>query len=593
MHARVSFRLGAVIGLIIFVTVAVSYLSLGRQLTTILTTAARGEMRRDLLLQRQMLEKKPEGWPEGPGAEAWVQRLGRVLELRVTLIAPDGRVVADSYIPRERIPSLPSHALRPEFIEAMKGGIGEYSRRSQSVQEEMLYMAVPLGRPVPYGVLRFSKPLYDIVAFEANIRKSIGQGLFWALFCAAGGGMLAAYFLARPLRTLAETARQRIRGELAIITPSGREDEIGTLDRALDMMAEEITGMRRSEEWYRAVFSGIREAIIVTDEAGQIILFNPAASRVFRIEGAMFRSRPVEHLADASLRELFTRVHGSHEALLKQEMALMTSKGRRIMQLSSMPVLSEGRYGGMVFVLNDITRLRNLERVRRDFVSSVSHELRTPLTSIKGYTETLLDGAMDDPEHARGFLKIIMQESDQLTALVNDVLDLSRIESGRIEYHFAAVDLLALVQKSVDMLRRPIEEKHVKLDIAIPETVPKLHADPAYLEIVVRNLLDNAVKYVDEQNGRVRISAFREGDMVRLEVEDNGIGIAKENLGRIFERFYRVDKARSRKLGGTGLGLAIVKHIVLAHKGTVDVRSRVNQGTVFSMVIPAMPEQEG
>ncbi len=593
MHARVSFRLGVVIGLIIFVTVAVSYLSLGRQLTALLTSAARQEMRRDLLLQRQMLEQKPEGWADGGIADAWVRRLGRTLELRVTFIAPDGRVVADSYIPKEQIASLPSHSDRPEFSDAMHGGVGEYSRRSQSVNEEMLYMAVPVGTPMPYGVLRFSKPVYDISAFYAGIRKSMEEGLFWALVCAVAGGMLAAYFLARPLRRLAEIARQRIRGDLAAAIQPGRGDEIGMLGRAVDLMTDELSRMRRSEEWYRAVFSGIREAIIVTDEAGQITLFNSAAARVFRIDGAMFKSRPVEHLADASLRELFKRVHGSHEALLKQEMPLMTSKGRRIMQVSSMPVMRDGRYDGMVFVLNDITRLRNLERVRRDFVSSVSHELRTPLTSIRGYTETLLDGAMHDPRHAEAFLKIIMQESEQLTALVNDVLDLSRIESGRIEYQFAAVDLLALVQKTVGMLRRPIEEKHVKLDIALPETLPKLHADAAYLEIVVRNLLDNAVKYVDEENGRVRITAFRDGDSVRLEVEDNGIGIAKENLGRIFERFYRVDKARSRKLGGTGLGLAIVKHIVLAHKGNVEVRSRVNQGSVFSVVIPVAQDETG
>jgi len=364
------------------------------------------------------------------------------------------------------------------------------------------------------------------------------------------------------------------------------------LARAFNAMSDEIIKLRRSEEWFRAIFSGIREAIIVTDAAGDIILVNPSASRIFRIEGAMFKSRPLSHLSDRRLEELFTRVHSSRLALLQEEIACETSKGRCIMQISSMPVMQGERFDGIVFVLNDITKLRNLERVRRDFVSSVSHELRTPLTSIKGYTETLLEGAMHEPEHAAVFLKIILQESEQLTALVNDVLDLSRIESGRIEYRFTAVDLGSIVAKSVDQLRLALEKKAIRLDVNIAGDLPLLYADSGYLEIVVRNLLDNAIKYVDREQGRIRISAFRIGECVQLDVEDNGIGISRQDLGRIFERFYRVDKARSRELGGTGLGLAIVKHIVLAHKGTVEVRSRVSQGSTFSVVFPTAPDLE-
>jgi two-component system phosphate regulon sensor histidine kinase PhoR len=193
---------------------------------------------------------------------------------------------------------------------------------------------------------------------------------------------------------------------------------------------------------------------------------------------------------------------------------------------------------------------------------------------------------MDDPQHASEFLKIILEASQQLTALVNDVLDLSRIESGQIVYQFMAVDINSVIAKSVSLLQLSLDKKHIKLDIHIPEDLPPVSADAVYLEIVIRNLLDNAIKYVDERHGIIRISAFRRGNNVHVEVEDNGIGIAKEDLGRIFERFYRVDKARSRQLGGTGLGLSIVKHIVLAHKGNVEIRSRVNQGSVFSVIFP-------
>ncbi len=586
MQAKVSFRLGAVIGTIIFVTVLVSYLSLGGQLTELLREASRRELHRDLLLNRQLLEEKPAGWLDADSADAWADRVGSALELRVTLIDLQGRVIGDSYIPAKKLAVLQNHRNRPEVDAALQKGYGEESRYSQTVKEQMLYMAVPVGRPKPRALLRFAKPLYDIGIFEKGIRKSIEQGLFFALFFSFVAGLLGAFFLARPLRNLAEIARKRLRDDLSGTIPVDRQDEIGMLARAFNTMSDEIKKMRRSEEWFRAVFSGIREAIIVTDAAGDIILVNPAASRIFRIEGAMFKSRPLRHLSDSRLEELFSRVNKSRLALIKEEMAFETTKGRRIMQISSMPVLQGERFDGTVFVLNDITKLRNLERVRRDFVSSVSHELRTPLTSIKGYTETLLEGAMHEPEHASAFLKIILQESEQLTALVNDVLDLSRIESGRIEYHFSAVDLRTVIAKSVDQLRLALEKKAIRLDVNIAGDLPQLHADCGYLEIVVRNLLDNAIKYVDREHGKIRISAFRNGDFVQLDVEDNGIGISKQDLGRIFERFYRVDKARSRELGGTGLGLAIVKHIVLAHKGHVEVRSRVSQGSVFSVLFP-------
>ena len=372
--------------------------------------------------------------------------------------------------------------------------------------------------------------------------------------------------------------------------PDDRKDEIGVIARAFNVLSNDIQKMQLSEEWYQAVFSGIREAIIVTESAGNIILVNPAASRMFRIDGGMFMSRPLKHLADSNLQELFAKVHHGRLTLNKEEMSLMSVKGSRIMQISSMPVMKYGKFDGTVFVLNDITKLRNLERIRRDFVSSVSHELRTPLTIISGYTETLLEGAMHDTEHATEFLQIILQASEQLTALVNDVLELSRIESGHIEYQLMAVDIKSVIAKSVNLLKLSLDKKNIKLDINIPDDIPLVYADSVYLEIVVRNLLDNAIKYVNEHNGKIRITVFRHDNDVRIDVEDNGIGISKDNLSRIFERFYRVDKARSRQLGGTGLGLSIVKHIVLAHKGNVEVHSRINQGSVFSVSLPVAPK---
>lgn len=583
MHVKLHFRIGLALGIIIFFAVVMSYLFVGHRLTEILTAETRHELQRDLLLNKQILEQMPQDWQSGDRFRVWMAQVGRTLDVRVTLIDLDGRVLGDTSIAPDNLVKTENHRDRPEVIAARQNGFGENTRFSQSVKEYMLYMAVPVGMPKPWAILRFCKPLYDIGIYELEFRNKVIAQLLFILILSVAAGVLTAYAFTRQLRTLAEMAQKRVQGDFSGVNHPQRRDEFGLLAQALTVMTDKIATMRRNEEWYLAVFSGIREAIIVTDVSGDIILVNSAASKMLQLDGAMFKSRSVSHLSDSKLQELFARVHSTQVALRKEEMSLMTSKGLRIMQISSMPLIKENRFEGTVFVLNDITTLRNLEKIRRDFVSSVSHELRTPLTVIIGYTETLLEGAIDDPKHATPFLNIILQASQQLTALVNDVLDLSKIESGYIEYQFTEVDMHDVVQKSVDFLKPSLDKKRIRLDINISKELPPVYADARYLDIVIRNLLDNAIKYVDDSNGRIRISAFRVDHDVRLEVEDNGIGISKNDLERIFERFYRVDKGRSRQLGGTGLGLSIVKHIILAHKGDVEVRSRVNHGSVFSV----------
>jgi len=593
MQSKVFLKLAAVISLIVFCTASISYLYFARQTTCIQSSEIKKELRKDLLYNKQILEQNFQELLKPENANAWANRLGRALDIRITVIDLDGRVIGDSYVSPDKLSLVESHRNRPEIESALVDGYGENTRLSQTVKEQMLYMAVPIGQPKPYAILRFSKSLYDLGLFNIGMNKNIEQSLFLTLFFSLVTGLLTAFFLTRPLLSLAETAQKRVYGDFSTAIPVDRKDEIGLLARAFNVLSEDVQKMNRNEEWYHAVFSGIREAIIVTDSAGDIILVNPAASRIFRIEGAMFKSRPLRILTDSRLQELFAKVHHERITLRKEEQSVMSSKGERILQISSMPVMKNTQFDGTVFVLNDITKLRKLERIRKDFVSSVSHELRTPLSVISGYTETLLDGAMHDSQHAAEFLKIIFAASHQLTALVNDVLDLSKIESGQIVYKFMAVDIKSVITKSVTLLKLSVDKKNIKLDLHIPKNLPPVYADAVYLEIVIRNLLDNAIKYVNESNGKIKISAFMSDNAVHVEVEDNGIGIAKEDLNRIFERFYRVDKARSRQLGGTGLGLSIVKHIVLAHKGNVEVRSRVNQGSVFSVIFPVAPEHSG
>ncbi len=588
----VSFRLGLVFGIIIFFTVAISYVYLGGQLRPLFYDGLKNRLYKELQLNRQLLESQPLQWEDIRASDRWADDVGAALELRVTLISLNGNVIGDSYISADRLPFMENHMQRPEVQQALVEGFGESSRFSETVREHMLYIAVPLGVEKPFAVLRFAKPLSDIQMLEAELRRGIEGALFWSLFLSLIFGAMTAVFFSRPLRRIAEAAENFVHGEYSLKLRIKRDDEIGQLARAFNFMSDEMKRMSQQEEWFKAVFSSIREAIIVTDSNGVVMLGNPAACRLFNLDcGEMIKTGVGRKVTDTRLLDLFERVNVPGSPVVKEEITVMTDRGQRVLQVSAMPVI-KGQYSeGTVFVLNDITKLRNLERMRRDFVSSVSHELRTPLTSIKGYTETLLEGAMHDPENAKHFLQIILQESEQLTALINDVLDLSRIESGRINYKFKPVSLGDLVGKTVELFSRAIEKKNITLQLQIPQGLPYVYADRDYLELVIRNLVDNAIKYVPEENGRIRISASMADDMVKVDVEDNGIGIPQKDLGRIFERFYRVDKARARAVSGTGLGLSIVKHIVLAHRGKVEVRSRLNLGSLFSVTIPAVSEQ--
>lgn len=590
MRARISYRLGAIFGLIVFFSLAFSYVYQGRQLRQLFIAGVRNDLMRELRLNGQMLEDRPAAWSDNHLSDQWADRVGSALDVRVTIIDLNGIVIGDSYVDAGKLPFLQNHAGRPEITAAIAGGYGESIRYSETAREEMLYMAMPVGVPTRWGVVRFAKPLHDIRMLEDEVRKGIEGGLFWALLLGLTAGIFSAVYLSRPLERIADSADRFLHGESGIRMPVRRRDEIGRLSLAFNYMADEIVRMSRQEEWLREVLSSIREAIIVTNADGQIVLVNPAASRLFPIEGAMNRAMPVKQIADRGVRELLEQVLASGNRTFREEVTARTSKGERVLKVSAVPVMQGDRFDGTVFVINDVTRLRNLERMRRDFVSSVSHELRTPLASIKGYTETLLDGAMNDPETATAFLRIILQESEQLTALVNDVLDLSRIESGRIIYTFGPVDVRRQLEKTVAVFEPAAWKKGVRIELAIPDGLLPVKADSGYFDVVMRNLVDNALKYVDEKSGVVRIRAFPSSGGISIEVEDNGIGIPQTDLDRIFERFYRVDKARSRQLGGTGLGLSIVKHIVLAHHGDIQVRSRVNRGSVFTVTLPLFRE---
>lgn len=334
-----------------------------------------------------------------------------------------------------------------------------------------------------------------------------------------------------------------------------------------------------------AILSSMVEGVLVVDKKGAILLMNPSLKKDFFVETDPVGKKPLEVIRNVALQDLVENVLGSNEPrVISQEITLVVPQERFFM-VNCVPILRDSEMEGAVLVFHDISELKRLERIRQDFVANVSHELRTPLSSIKGYAETLLEGALEDRSHARDFVDIIHRDSERLSKLIDDILDLSKIESGKMKMSFGPVDLGDAIRRTLAILDNQAKAKNIAIQLNVPEGLPLVRADETRLIQVLMNLTDNAIKYTPE-DGRVTLSVVAEGGFVHVDVIDTGIGIPEKDLPRIFERFYRVDKARSREMGGTGLGLSIVKHIVSAHDGQIWVASVQGQGSTFSFTIP-------
>jgi two-component system phosphate regulon sensor histidine kinase PhoR len=349
-------------------------------------------------------------------------------------------------------------------------------------------------------------------------------------------------------------------------------------------LKENIESGGAGQAKFNAILSSMLEGVLVTNERGQILLMNPSLRKTFLIDLPPEGKRALEVIRNAKIQEIVEQTLQSRQTLISEELSL-TVPEEKYLKVNAVPIVREGEVEGAILVFHDITELRHLERIRQDFVANVSHELRTPISSIKGYAETLLDGAIEDEKNAHDFLEIICRDSDRLAKLIDDLLDLSRIESGKLRMVFLPTDLTDVVKRTLSIVENPAKTKAVSIKMESSQNLPKVLADETRLSQVIINLLDNAIKYTPEQ-GTIIISMHASDKFVQVDISDTGIGIPEKDLARVFERFYRVDKARSRDLGGTGLGLSIVKHIVQAHEGEVWVKSRIGQGSTFSFMIP-------
>jgi len=525
------------------------------------------------------------------GIQELCREMGGVTGSRLTVIRADGKVLGDT---KEQPERMDNHAGRPEVAAALAGRRGVSLRYSSTMAERYLYIALPLdyaGRTV--GVLRsaISVGMMDDALRQIK-RRIIATGLVVALV-AAGCCLLLARWISQPIQALRETCANFAAGRLDHQLALNTGGELDDLARNVNLLAGELKSRldqltARNRE-FEAILSSMNEGVIALDRQGCVISANRAAGRLLghsrELKGRSFREVIRIPEMQQFVNSLLTR---STTDGIEQEFLLHDREKHCLQALGTALLDSSGGCIGALVMINDVTRIRHLENVRREFVANVSHEIKTPLTAIKGAVEALLDGAMRDKHDLPRFLAIINKHTDRLCAIIEDILSLSRIEQTAdggempLQEDFIAPAL----ETACSLCQERAEAKNIQLLRRCPHDL-KAWINGPLLEQAVMNLIDNAIKY-SEEDARVEVEAAGGAGNVIIRVTDHGCGIPAENLPRLFERFYRVDKARSRKLGGTGLGLAIVKHIVQAHRGTVEASSVVGQGSVFTITLPGL-----
>ena len=515
----------------------------------------------------------------------------------MTVIALDGLVLGDSEVPVAELPRLENHRDRPEVRAALAGDMGHDIRTSVSVDAALLYTALPVrdGARI-VGVLRLALPLAVVTSSYAALHRVMLAGGLLALAVAAGIGIFVAGRVTRPVVEMEAIARRMSEGEYAARAPVRSTDELGALGRALNVMMsrlrEKIEDVQQERAKATAILDGMVEGVIAVDAHECIVLMNERARAMFGVGPARGEGKPVQEVVrNADLHELFRATRAAEqEAPLRRELRLGHPVAR-MLEVTAVPLRLGAGEAGAVMVLHDVTALRRLERVRTEFVANVSHELRTPLTAIQGYLETLLGGALEERAHARRFLEIAFRHTERLGRLLNDLTDLSNIELGKVSLRLGPVRFGDVLGSVLDIVRPKAEAGRVGLIADVEPPDLSVYADHDRLAQILINLLDNAVKYTPE-NGWVTVRARAldgPSDLkgVEVRVRDTGVGIPRADLPRITERFYRVDKARSRELGGTGLGLAIVRHLVLAHGGELTIDSVEGEGTTVRFTLAA------
>jgi two-component system phosphate regulon sensor histidine kinase PhoR len=544
---------------------------------------------KEALLIKTIIEKEGAKGELSYHIDDLVKKMGGDIKDRITFIDDTGRVLGDTDVPANEISNMEDHSRRPEFVAAQQGSHGVAIRYSTTLEKHMMYLAVRVvSDGDSLGVARVSVPLTQV----EDLTRRTEYVLFTAfLLCAAlilVFSIVASRRLSRPVEEMSRAAEEISRGNFDIKVYPGVQGELQALGKSINLMASEIQRKLREitqeKETLNTILRGMSDGVMVVDAQGRIILINNVLEELLERPPAVFGKMPVEVIRSAELQDGFAAALEEGK-IFRMALTVGASDGDKVFDVIIARLMPEGRTEGAVAVFHDITDLKRIEKVRKDFVANVSHELRTPLTSIKGYSETICHEKFQDDTKIRSFAEIILKHANRLSALVEDLLSLTKLESEKSVANKRKINFRDVLDSSVPMVKPAAEEKHLTIETdTVPEVI-EAWADRDQIAQALINLLDNAIKYTPE-GGTVRVLTKDVDDELHVTVEDTGLGIPREDIDRIFERFYRVDKNRSRDMGGTGLGLSIVKHIIQGHGGKVWVRSMLDEGSAFSFSLP-------
>lgn len=597
MKLGVRGRLFAFSVAIVVIVGGASALLLESQLRGWLTDRIDERLVRDLNLVTVMIEQTPPA--DDAALEALTHLAGTALQARVTMIRGDGVVVADSSLSAEASAALDNHGTRPEVVAAQERGEGRAMRYSNTLEQEMRYIAKAVTGARTVGTVRVSLSAQSIDETIARLRVFIGVagliGLLLALFMSA----LASQLFSGALRELVGLATRQVdriqAGRGYELLPTDGPTEIAELARALNEMGSDLAtalgDVGAERDRFRSMLDDMGVALLAVDREHIVTLSNQVTSELLGLSMAP-EGRPLtDVLPEPGFQRHMARLRAPGDAGADPEaknfVEMVLPGTRRTLLAHVTPTTGAG--GGAVIVIQDITEMRRLESVRRDFVANVSHELRTPVSVIRANTETLLDGALEHPEMSRRFLDASLRNAQRLSKLIDDLLDLSRIEAGSYAVDIAPSSVALAASRTFESLKAKALGRSIALTVDVDEALSVM-ADPGALEQVLTNLVDNALKYGTD-GGQVIVRGRRDGDVVLVEVQDDGPGIERRHRSRLFERFYRVDPGRSRDMGGTGLGLAIVKHLAASMGGTVGMEPVSPHGSRFWVQLPGAPEQ--
>ncbi|BCJ96246.1 PAS domain-containing sensor histidine kinase [Anaerocolumna cellulosilytica] len=514
--------------------------------------------------------------------ETFVLKYSVKYKFRITLIDKEGKVLADSST-EER---LENHKSREEVIGALRGNSVTVNRYSKTMGQEYSYSAVPLKNGDLEGVLRISLPIAQIKFLNRQFADSIVYAIILCFILAVIAAAVFTNLLAKPVNEVARAAGRISEGDYNIKIYTRDKSVVGKLADSFNIMAANLKGTidnltKRNAE-LEAMLSSMTAGVVAIGDTSEILFYNKAFLEVVKPDKEIIQGVSLYNfLRNAAVFDAIDQVRDTNSSVTKE--GTLLKKTIRNIRVTATPLGLEGEhYFGVLLIIEDVTQLKKLESIRTDFVSNVTHELKTPLTSIRGFIDTLKNGAIKDEAIANRFLDIIDIEAERLYSLIQDILLLSEIESKR-EYESLPCDINETINAVIELLQPKITDK-VKINFCPKPYVRPFYCNPDRMKQLFINLLDNAIKYTEE--GTISVDCLEEGNTLFVQIKDTGIGIEKEHLARIFERFYRVDRGRSRKQGGTGLGLSIVKHIVELYNGNIQVDSTLGVGTEFKISFP-------